>query len=126
MTSLKRNKDRVDIIRESERTYKETSCFQTGLWADKRPKKALDDGGCCAGDKSCEDNFADAVDDGGEGSLLVLLGFLEPWIAALDPMAPRAERAFEDMLLDKLIAAPLTSLSDSRVGSRLTNSFCSN
>lgn len=66
------------------------------------------------------------VDDGGEGSLLFLLFFLLPWIEALDPMAPRAETAFEDIHVDKLIAEPLTSLSDSRVGSRLTNSFCSN
>ena len=47
-------------------------------------------------------------------------------MAALDPMAPRAERAFDETQVDKLIAAPLISLSDSRVGSRLTNSFCSN
>ena len=102
-----------------KRTHKETSCFQTGLWADKRPKKASD--GC-----GCEDNFGIVREDGGEESLLFLLFFLLPWTATLDPMAPRAERAFEDILLDELIAVPLASLSDSRVGSRPTNSFCSN
>ena len=101
--------------------YKDTSCFQTGLWADKRLKR-----GCWGNDKSWEDNLADARDEGGEGSLLFLLFFLLPWSAALDPIAPRAERAFEEVRLDKLVGVPLTSLSDSRVGSLLTNSFCSN
>lgn len=105
--------------------YKETSCFQTGLWADKQPKRPLDDGGW-GNEESWADNLDDTSDDGGEGSLLFLLFFLLPWIAALDPMAPRTESAFDDVLLDKSIAVPLTSLSDSNVGSRLTNSFCSN
>jgi len=34
--------------------------------------------------------------------------------------------ALEEDVLDKAVAVPLTSLSISSVGSRLTNSFCSN
>lgn len=42
------------------------------------------------------------------------------------PMALSAVRAFEEDVLDSAVAVPLTSLSVSSVGSRLTNSFCSN
>ena len=42
------------------------------------------------------------------------------------PMALSAVRAFEEDVLDNAVAVPLTSLSVSSVGSRLTNSFCSN
>ena len=42
-------------------------------------------------------------------------------------MASRLERAAEDEVRERvLVATPLTSLSVSSVGSRLTNSFCSN
>ena len=42
------------------------------------------------------------------------------------PMALSAVRAFEEDVLDSAVAVPLTSLSVSSAGSRLTNSFCSN
>lgn len=42
------------------------------------------------------------------------------------PIAPSALRAVEEPFLDILVATPLTSFSDSEVGSLLTNSFCSN
>lgn len=42
------------------------------------------------------------------------------------PMALSAVRAFTEDVLDRAVAVPFTSLSVSSVGSRLTNSFCSN
>lgn len=41
-------------------------------------------------------------------------------------IAPSAESAVDDELRERFVAKPLTSLSVSSVGSRLTNSFCSN
>lgn len=79
----------------------------------------------------------DNIDEVGGLALLDLLLDLEPflrasWAATLEPIAPRAERALEvvddeDELLDeRLVATPLRALSDSCMGSLLTNSFCSN
>lgn len=43
----------------------------------------------------------------------------------LIPIAPSAPRAVEEEVRERLIAVPLTSFSDSTMGSRETNSFCS-
>lgn len=65
------------------------------------------------------------LDEDGEHSPEDLARF-EPSGGALDPIALSAERALEELLRDKAVGVPLTSLSVSSVGSRLTNSFCSN
>jgi hypothetical protein len=64
------------------------------------------------------EDFPDETDDDGEVFVLLF-----PLFAA---MAPNAERAFDEPLRESAVAVPLTSLSVSSVGSRLTNSFCSN
>ena len=96
-------------------TYNETSCFQTGLWAESLPNRLLG----TARPALFETEF--------DGELpfdpLPRFGVSGP---ALVPIAVRALSAFEELLRDRLVAIPLTSLSVSSVGSLLTNSFCSN
>ena len=55
-----------------------------------------------------------------------LLRALPCLLLALELIAPKADSAVDDEVRERLIATPLTSLSVSSVGSRLTNSFCSN
>lgn len=86
--------------------------------------------------------FADPADELGDGSLLfrpfavVLPRPLGIAALILLLMAPSAESAMDvgaiddsavdDDVRERLVATPLTSLSASSVGSRETNSFCSN
>ena len=67
---------------------------------------------------TCSCDFPDPNDDDGVGC--ALLRALPCLLLALELIAPRAESA------ERFVAMPLTSLSVSSVGSRLTNSFCSN
>lgn len=93
-------------------THKDTSCFHTGLVAEIRDPKSP---------------FASALpfeDEGEPDRLPLALPFLLPVVALF--RAPRAESALLEELRERLVAMPLTSLSVSSVGSRLTNSFCSN
>lgn len=64
----------------------------------------------------------------GEGTLLEDERDDEGDVFVLDfpAMALSVVRAFEEDVLERTVAVPLTSLSVSSVGSRLTNSFCSN
>ena len=100
-------------------THKVTSCFHTGLCADMRPPNIP---------PSCDLPEPDPTDEDGVGcALLRALAppLFRPFVLLL--MAPRAESAVEEDVRDNvLVATPLTSLSVSSVGSRLTNSFCSN
>lgn len=79
------------------------------------------------------DERTDDIDEPNEPLLLDLEPFLlaASCAATLDPIAPRAESAVEVVLegeepFGRFVGVPLTSLSDSAVGSRLMNSFCSN
>jgi hypothetical protein len=112
------------------KTYKDTSCFQTGLWADILDPKTL-----------AIPLFAEPADELGVCSLLEEPRVLElsararPLLSLL-LRAPRTDMAFEgwaicdkadeDEFRERLVATPLISLSVSSVGSRETNSFCSN
>ena len=62
----------------------------------------------------------DETEDEGDVFVLDLPGGRDTAIAL------SAVRAFEEDVLDRAVAVPFTSLSVSSVGSRLTNSFCSN
>lgn len=62
----------------------------------------------------------DEKDDEGEFPALTFPG------GRARPTAERVESALEDDTRERAVAIPLTSLSISSVGSRLTNSFCSN
>ena len=75
---------------------------------------------------SCD--LPDPNDEEGVGcALFRALVPLLPFPPALLLIAPREERAVEEDVREMvLVATPLTSLSVSSVGSRLTNSFCSN
>lgn len=93
-------------------TYKVTSCFHTGLCADMRDPK-----------RPASWDLPEPRDE--DGVACALLRAL-PFPLAFSLIAPRAESAVDDELRERLVATPLTSLSVSSVGSRLTNSFCSN
>lgn len=93
-----------------QNTHKDTSCFQTGLCADIREPKRPE---------SCD---LPRDEDGVAWALPRAL----PFPLALSLIAPSAERAVEEDTRESVVATPLTSLSVSSVGSRLTNSFCSN
>ena len=73
-------------------------------------------------------DLPDPSDEEGVGcALFRALVPLLPFPPALLLIAPREERAVEEDVREMvLVATPLTSLSVSSVGSRLTNSFCSN
>ena len=75
---------------------------------------------------SCD--LPDPSDEDGVGC--ALLRALAPPLFrpfALLLIAPRVERAVDEEVRETVLnATPLTSLSVSSVGSRLTNSFCSN
>lgn len=112
-------------------TYKETSCFHTGLCGEMRPKRpwwmlAADGGGAdvFGGEEfvGLEDVRADL--DGRGCSLLFFL--LPGTIEFFEPIAPRAVRAVEEVVPERVTAVPLTSLESSGMGSLETNSFCSN
>jgi hypothetical protein len=108
------------------KAYKETSCFQTGLCAESRPNKLVEfEDGPALVEAAEIVVFAEETDDAGDGFVLPLPLFATSR-AALEPMAPKAERALLELLRERLVAVPLTSFPDSSVGSRLTNSFCSN
>lgn len=114
-------------------TYNETSCFQIGLAAE-RPSAASplcvaaaaaavdelprggtmnDDGGVLLADDEVDDcRLRDEAAASSYGLLFVI--------------APRAPRAVDDVLRESTTGTPLTSFSASLVGSRLTNSLCSN
>lgn len=64
-----------------------------------------------------DDDGPECKDEVGEDSVLDF---------PADRCGPIVATAFEEEVLDKAVAIPLTSLSISSVGSRLTNSFCSN
>jgi hypothetical protein len=68
----------------------------------------------------------DDTEEDGEELALPLSRLLVSEAAALEPIAPSAEMAFEEFVREGFVAVPLTSLSVSSVGSRLMNSFCSN
>lgn len=75
--------------------------------------------------------FPEPADDEGVWVALPALlerpeGTAKATLFALLLMAPRAERAVEEEFRERVVATPLSSFSDSSVGSRLTNSFCSN
>ena len=104
---------------ENEKAHKETSCFQTGLWADLivEPRMPLvfdervfvEAGGCELGTRP--------------------FGVTDPFLLSAEarlPIALRVARAVEEEFRDKVVGTPLTSLSVSSVGSLETNSFCSN
>lgn len=104
---------------ENLKTHKETWCFQTGLWADLifEPRMPL--------------VFDERDFVGAEGCKFGVrpFGVTEPFLLsaeALFPIALREARAVEEETRDKVVATPLASLSASSVGSRETNSFCSN
>lgn len=114
---------------EGKGTYNDTSCFQTGLWAEMRPKRPLERPFEGAVEELAGEGVRVAREVEGDGSLLSLAPVTAAAAAAaLEPMAPRAERALEEErgLRATLTAVPLTSLSNSSVGSLETNSFCSN
>lgn len=71
-------------------------------------------------------DLPDDTDDDGELFALSFLAAISSANAALEPIAPKADTAVDDPFRARLVAVPLTSLSVSSVGSRLTNSFCSN
>jgi len=105
-------------------TDKETSCFQTGLWAfslPKRPKRPLDLVG--------EDEAVDGVLEPLLPVGLPLLFGEEPFASAC-LMSFRAETALleEDLLEERarFVGVPFISLSDSGMGSLEMNSLCSN
>lgn len=94
-------------------THNETSCFQTGLYADMREAKRV---------ASC-----DLPDPNDEEGVACALPRALPFALAFSLIAPSAESAVDEEFRERvLVARPLTSLSVSSVGSRLTNSFCSN
>ena len=69
-----------------------------------------------------EEGLFDAIDDEGLVPLCLARS-----AGSLDPIiAPSAESATEDAFRERFVAVPLTSLSDSAMGSRLMNSLCSN
>lgn len=109
-------------------TYKETSCFQTGLWADSLVKRPFAWLGTAAVLVVFEDVPFDFPDDTEETGDELVLDFrrLITSMAARDPMAPNADSALEEPLRDRAVAVPLASFSDSSVGSLLTNSLFSN
>lgn len=115
-----------------ETTDKETSCFQTGLWADKRPKRLFEEVGASASEGVIDERLDDI--EAPKEPLVPSRGlflFAASWAATLDPITPRAERAVEggevdEKPLGRFVGVPLTSLSVSGMGSRLMNSFCSN
>jgi hypothetical protein len=108
------------------RAYNETSCFQTGLCADKRPPRRPLEMPPADGERRALE-AAETREEDGEISLLPLLLLrFASWAAALEPIAPRAEIALEEVWRERLTGVPLTSLSVSAMGSRETNSFCSN
>jgi hypothetical protein len=108
---------RTRYNRRKRRTYKDTSCFHTGLCDDKRPKSP------CAADRGFIGDGALLEDDRDDEGDVFVLDFPGGRDTA---MALSAVRAFEEEVLDRAIAVPFTSLSISSAGSRLTNSFCSN
>ena len=100
-------------------THKETSCFQTGLWAEMREPSICES--CDLPEPNEEDGVACAL----PRALPPLPA--RPFAFALLLIAPRADKAVDEGLRERvLVATPLTSLSSSPVGSRETNSFCSN
>ena len=118
-------------------THKDTSCFHTGLCADILEPNTL-----------ASPLLPDPADELGVCSLLLFplacvlvlsLPFTRPLSLLL--IAPSAESAFDcrwwpalameesavdEEVRERFVATPLTSLSASSVGSRETNSFCSN
>lgn len=112
-------------------THNETSCFQTGLCAERPPKKpgdAVPEVPPLSVDPSIVfvaaiDVLPDEADDEG-----VIAARARAAASNALPMliAPSALRAVEDPFLDMLVATPFTSFSVSEVASLLTNSFCSN
>ena len=80
-----------------------------------RPKRPWGDG--CNGDGAL---LEDGREDEGDVFVLDFPGGRGP------PTILSAVRALEEDLLDRAVAVPFTSLSVSSVGSRLTNSLCSN
>jgi len=93
--------------------HNETSCFHTGLWAERRLNRPLER----------PDRDLVEIDDVDEDGEVLALPLLASKAAALEPIAPSAETALEEVVWEKLVAVPLTSLSVSSVGSRLMNSF---
>lgn len=134
----------------SEATDKVTSCFQTGLCAESRPNSVAGDVFPVFADEVGEDPdpledvrepFAgpaswDLPEDADEAALPAPAVFtrlaasaalaLLVSACALMLIAPRAESATEEVFRDMFVAVPLISFAVSSIGSRLTNSFCSN
>lgn len=103
--------------------YKETSCFQTGLWEDMREPNMCADmpkGGCLV-EPFEEEGVCTVLPLRLEGAVGVAAALF-----ALVVIAPKADRAVDEEFLDRFVGMPFTSLSYSSVGSRLMNSFCSN
>src|SRR5258708_22854732 len=104
--------------------YKDTSCFQTGLWADLRPSNPFE-GVLVPDPPGTESDDLVELDeelDTGDGRRVRNAA---SWAAALDPTAPKALRATEEEVRERLVATPLISLSSSLVGSLPTNSLSS-
>ncbi len=64
----------------------------------------------------------DDMDDEGEELADLALCFS----VSLDSMGAKVVMELLELMRERVVATPLTSLSVSLVGSRLTNSFCSN
>jgi hypothetical protein len=79
----------------------------------------------CLGGSTAWVDFPDEKDEDG---VLWVLFFARFALSdtTFEPIAPRAEMALDEPFRERLVAMPLTSLSVSFVGSRLTNSLCSN
>ena len=93
-------------------THKDTSCFQTGFTAEMRePKSPLR-----------PDLGTPPFAEVGEPDWLPLPSLLEFALVT----AVSAEMAVEDDWRERLVAMPFASFSVSSMGSRPTNSFCSN
>lgn len=104
--------------------YNETSCFHTGLWADKRPPHRVLEEEKEGGGGWRAFATAAATEEAGEASLLSLL-FLRFAASSAEAAFPRTERALDEGWRERE-GVPLTSLSSSDMGSLDTNSFCSN
>lgn len=111
-------------------SYNETSCFHTGLYGEMLPKSPHEPPETTA---SCNAVGipADPTDDEGDVTVLDAFTVLD-FLAEPLCREARVDIAVADGLRDMtpgaagrvvLVAAPLTSFSDSAIGSRETNSF---
>ena len=120
-----------DYSEHEENTHNETSCFQTGLCAERPPNMpgdAVPDVPPLSVDPPKDFvTVTDALPDGADDEGVIAARARAAASKALPMlMAPSALKAVDEPFLDMLVATPFTSFSDSEVGSLLTNSFCSN